>query len=79
MKANSRTPKRAARLAAMLPLWRSGVLQLYSFSQIGRMIGMNRSTALRDMRDLEMVSRLEPFYARIFGGRATRPKKVNRN
>lgn len=79
MPPNSRAPKRAARLAALLPLWRSGRLQLYTYAQIGRMVGMDRSTALRDIRDMELVNKLEPFFSHLFGGRVMRRRKINRN
>lgn len=79
MRPNSRAPKRAARLAAMLPMWRAGRLQLYTYAQIGRMVGMDRSTALRDIRDMDLVDRLEGYYKNMFDGRRPRTKKINRN
>jgi hypothetical protein len=79
MENNHRTANRAARLAALLPLWHAGRLDHLTFQAIADLTGVgNRSTALRDMRELPTVEILRDLYARRFGS-IPRRRLVRRN
>ncbi len=67
------TPRnKAAKLAALLPLWQSGALDHMTLQQVADLVGVrHRSTARRDLLDLPEVARL----ARLYSSRLPHPRK----
>ena len=74
-----RTQNKAARLAALLPLWHAGRLDHLTLQALADLTGMgHRSTALRDLRELPTVDRLRDLYSRRLGN-APRRRKIRNN
>lgn len=64
---SKRTVSKAARLVLLLRLRQQGVLEDLTYAAIGDVFGVNRSTILRDMEELDLV---EEEYQRLM---ATQP------
>lgn len=74
-----RADHKAARLAALLPLYQKGLLDNINNREIGLLLNCHTSTAWRAMQELPEVARLTRYYAGQLGYKPKRRRRINRN